>query len=289
MQKEPYFDDQLVSTQIRNLMEKNGITKRHQVNQLSQILKLSFSHAHRKMKGESPWTLFQINEVARHFGESANTLVDISVSSDVEQRPLQEALLVLDSPKELKCLMRLGEKITDRNQSEYVASYVNGEWRLFLIESAPKLADLFTVDLIKILPKTSSNEAQIAVVDDALDSANNLSDYLSANGFKAQAFYATASFKEAYKQNINAIDALVIDWWLGSETAEQAIREIRELSTKQIPIFLLTGELKTGRANEGDINRVMRTYNVTCVEKPVRMSLLAGNLEKELRLLETMK
>lgn len=285
MPTEPNLDNELISDQVKKLMEKNAVTKRHQANQLSEILGLSFSHAHRKMKGESPWTIAQIQEVARHFGEPASTLfVDKPVPAEDEKVLLQEALLIIDTPNKIRCKVHLSGRINERNKSDYVASFQNDEWRIYPYDQALDLNDLYAVNVIEIHPRASTAAVRIAIVDDDPASANNLCEYLSSNGFIATAYYDFASFKDACKKISGKFDAYIIDWWVGEKTAEQCIGEIRESDTKQAPIILLTGELKTGKANESEINHVMRKYNVTCVEKPARLSFLLGNIEKELRL-----
>lgn len=286
MYTEQNFNVELVADRVRELMEENGISKRNQVSQLSQILGLSFSQAHRKMKGQSPWTLTQIKDVAASFGAAASTLIDAPAQNGSDQLQLglpQECMLVIESPTQLQCLARIGQKITSRKKSAYVASNANDQWRIYPAENAPSTSELFSVDLIEISPQTSTTEAHIAVVDDESGSADTLCDYLNENGFRACTFYNIASFKSEYQKNVNGFDAFVIDWWLGGETAEQCIREIREMETSHIPIILLTGELKSGKASEDDIGRLMRQCDITCLEKPIRLSLLVENLAKELR------
>ena len=57
-------DSIAVAERVRELMSRHGIGKRQQTTELCRILDLSFSQGHRKLRGNSPWTLSQIKKVA---------------------------------------------------------------------------------------------------------------------------------------------------------------------------------------------------------------------------------
>src|SRR5580692_2941083 len=67
-------DSLAVAERVRELMTRHGIGKRQQTAELCRILDLSFSQGHRKLRGNSPWTLSQIKKVAEVFGEPAAQL-----------------------------------------------------------------------------------------------------------------------------------------------------------------------------------------------------------------------
>src|SRR6185437_8424339 len=67
-------DSIAVAERVRELMSRHGIGKRQQTTELCRILDLSFSQGHRKLRGNSPWTLSQIRKVAEVFGEPAAQL-----------------------------------------------------------------------------------------------------------------------------------------------------------------------------------------------------------------------
>src|ERR1700753_3866269 len=64
-------DSLAVAERVRELMSRHGIAKRQQTSELCRILDLSFSQGHRKLRGNSPWTLSQIKKGAEVFGERA--------------------------------------------------------------------------------------------------------------------------------------------------------------------------------------------------------------------------
>src|ERR1700760_325906 len=69
-------DSLAVAERVRELMSRHGIAKRQQTSELCRILDLSFSQGHRKLRGNSPWTLSQIRRVADAFDEPALKLFD---------------------------------------------------------------------------------------------------------------------------------------------------------------------------------------------------------------------
>jgi DNA-binding NtrC family response regulator len=140
---------------------------------------------------------------------------------------------------------------------------------------------LFDVEKIEIHPKQIS-KLVIAVIDDEVGTADNVSEYLNAIGFKAIAFYDTATAAAAVHHQV--FDGYVVDWLIGKETAEGLIQTIRSSSNPHAPIILLTGEISTGKVNETEVARLMRRFDVLCQEKPTRLPIIAVELSKALGL-----
>src|SRR5678810_489157 len=55
---------------VRALMERHGLPKYRQSAWLADAMGLSYSQAHRRMTGASPWTLEDLAKVAGLFGET---------------------------------------------------------------------------------------------------------------------------------------------------------------------------------------------------------------------------
>src|ERR1700737_232683 len=60
------------------------------------------------------------------------------------------------------------------------------------------------------------------------------------------------------------------------------IRAVRASENPDAPIFVLTGELLTGKASESEISEVIRQFDVACYEKPARLAILVADLSKRL-------
>ncbi|CAD6556058.1 helix-turn-helix domain-containing protein [Paraburkholderia metrosideri] len=269
-----------VAERVRELMSRHGIGKRQQTTELCRILDLSFSQGHRKLRGNSPWTLSQIKKVAEVFGEPAAQLFGAqSLDPGMVGAIAQEAVFCIGAT-ELACTAWVGAALEAGSRPEFVAYSRLGQWRVArhdgtLYQSA------YEVHKIEIYPRRAeTDKPTIAVVDDDQASADNLRDYLERSGFAAVAIYGLASFAEQLQTQV--FDGVVIDWLFGAQTSAAAIRAVRASENPDAPIFVLTGELLTGKASESEISQVIRNFNVACYEKPARMAILVADLSKRL-------
>ena len=100
-----------VAERVRELMARHGIGKRQQTAELCRILDLSFSQGHRKLRGNSPWTLAQIRRVADAFDEPALKLFDsINTRPDETEGTAHDAVLKLGSV-EIPCMAWVGSAL----------------------------------------------------------------------------------------------------------------------------------------------------------------------------------
>jgi CheY-like chemotaxis protein len=261
-------------------MSRHGIGKRQQTTELCRILDLSFSQGHRKLRGNSPWTLSQIKKVAEVFGEPAAQLFGAqSLDPGMVGAIAQEAVFSIGAI-ELACTAWVGAALEAGSRPEFVAYSRLGQWRVArhdgtLYQSA------YEVHKIEIYPRRAeTDKPTIAVVDDDQASADNLRDYLERSGFAAVAIYGLAAFADQLQSQV--FDGIVIDWLFGAQTSANAIRAVRASENPDAPIFVLTGELLTGKASESEISQVIRNYDVACYEKPARMAILVADLSKRL-------
>ncbi|WDD93114.1 hypothetical protein Bsp3421_003167 [Burkholderia sp. FERM BP-3421] len=279
-------DNALIASRVAQLMERHGVPKQKQTRALSDILLLSFAQAHRKMRGQSTWTFSEIRGVADAYGEPVFALVDPR-----EETRGEPSVALLDvGTRLLTCLAWIGDELKGGKPPEYVALRVGELWRIYPHDAAP-IGQRFAVDLIEIRPKhADSGKPSVAIVDDdlgdgggELKTADTICLYLNERGFDATAYYDAGSLRHAMRHTV--FDAYVLDWLLGSETAEAAIKDIRASDKPRAPIFLLTGQLDSGNVDESDIARVMTVFDVNVLEKPARLPLLAAELNKRLNTL----
>jgi DNA-binding response OmpR family regulator len=156
----------------------------------------------------------------------------------------------------------------------------HGQWRVVRHEGA-LYQNASEVHKIEIYPRRSETDKPlVAVVDDDRASADNLRDYLERSGFTATALYGLQAFNDALQTQV--FDAVVIDWLFGERTAAATIRAVRVSENPDAPIFVLTGELLTGKASESEISEVIRQFDVACYEKPARLAILVADLSKRL-------
>ncbi|PLZ03810.1 hypothetical protein CY652_02165 [Burkholderia sp. WAC0059] len=273
-------DSVTVAERVRELMSRHGIGKRQQTTELCRILDLSFSQGHRKLRGNSPWTLAQIKKVAEAFGEPAAQLFGAQLlDPGMVGAAAQEAIFSV-SAVELACTAWIGAPLEPGSRPDFVAYEKQGQWRVVRHDGA-LYQNAHEVHKIEIYPRRAeADKPLIAVVDDDRASADNLRDYLERSGYAAEAIYGLTAFDEALRAQV--FDGVVIDWLFGNQTAAEAIRAVRASENPDAPIFVLTGELLTGKASESEIGQVVHRYNVACYEKPARMAILIADLSKRL-------
>jgi CheY-like chemotaxis protein len=273
-------DSLAVAERVRELMSRHGIAKRQQTSELCRILDLSFSQGHRKLRGNSPWTLSQIRKVAEVFGEPAAQLFGAqTLDPGMVGATAQEALFSVGT-LELACIAWVGSPVEAGIRPEFIAWSKQDQWRVVRHDGA-LYQNAFEVHKIEIYPRRAeADKPLIAVVDDDRASADNLRDYLERSGFAAVAIYGLAAFSETLQTQV--FDGVVIDWLFGNQTSADAIRAVRASENPDAPIFVLTGELLTGKASESEISEIVRGYDVACYEKPARMAILVADLSKRL-------
>lgn len=279
--REDIFNSDSVAEKIRAMMESHGIPRRRQSKELTVILNLSFSQAHRKLTGASPWTLDQLKRITEYFndqslGATLNTPAPAGASFDAH-----DAVLVAGDQK-LSCVAWIGEVLDIPHPAEFVAVRRGEEWHI--VNSRASRNDGETCRRVGKI-EVHVQQAQlprIAVVDDDHNLADSLRDYLNEAGFDASAFYSREALELAMEDT--AFDGFVIDWLLGASTTEPLIRAIRLDEQSNVPIIVLTGQLVTGRASESDVARVIMQFNIICREKPTRLSIIAAELHNAIKL-----
>lgn len=272
------FDSQSIASKIKKLFLHHGIGKRQHAKELSRILDLSFSHAHRKLKGQSPWTLEQINCVAIALAEPPAAIVDIASESDVlVQTMVQNAIFSIASMA-LPCIGHIGHELVGGRLTEFVGLQQDGQWVIYRADEAP-LGKRFAVELIEIRSGNIADEfLSIAVLDDAHQVADELTNYLNSQGFNAVAFYDVSSFCQALSKS--PFDGYIVDWLIGQETAQKCIETIRASDLPDAPILVLTGQLDIN-LRESEIARAMCDYDVLGpYEKPVRLHVIEAALQR---------
>ncbi|EMB2737713.1 histidine kinase [Serratia marcescens] len=128
------FDSQSIANRVRELFLHYGIGKRQHARELSRILDLSFSHAHRKLKGQSPWTLEQINSVAAALGETPAAIADLSAEHETPEPNMARDAIFVVAGVAIPCVGHIGDDerlsiavLDDSHQAaDELAKYLGG-------------------------------------------------------------------------------------------------------------------------------------------------------------------
>lgn len=276
--EQPFSD---VSGRVRSLLDRHGISRKQQAAEISRILELSLSQAHRKLKGENDWTISQIREIASAFNESATRLIGSLMPNDSSPEGIANDAIFVVNGYEMHCLAYIGPPLEQGRFFDFVAQKQGSEWRIYPSHAASQ-GERHGVELIEIRARQASAEGPIvAVLDDAHAAADEICTYLTERGYRTVAYYNAPSFRAAL--HTQPFDAFVLDWLVGSETAEGSIRDIRESDNPDAPIVILTGLLDS-TDRESEIALAMRNFDLLGpFEKPVKLHVIEAVFARHFR------
>ena len=275
--KEDSLQDQPSSLEARlisELMAEHGITSAgDRYHALEQILDIRYSPARRRMLGEVPWTLEELEKTAQHFGETLLSLFSRRTASGFIPASLVVAGVNVPCSIVTSTDARVG-----RAGPLVAVQAAEGAWRVVL---AQDIAAVPSHELLRlVISSTPKPKWRVAVVDDDADLATALADYLSTSGLEGTAFFSFATFARAAESRL--FDAYVFDWLIGRETARDSIIKIRGANANS-PIAVVTGQIEKGNVVESELASFAATYKLLIVDKPARassvLSLLSVALE----------
>ena len=261
-------DPSLASRCVRALMERHGLPRYRQSPWLADALGLSYSQAHRRMSGASPWTLEELERVGARFGESLADVVALNRAATVF------GLMRLGATS-LDCQLQLGEAVEDPDPNSLVAIKTSAGWVAVCASEATE-GVTYKIERLEARPGDGSRKV-IAVLDDDNDLTNSICAHFDGSGYEARPFYKTADVLSSMKTQ--KYDAFVIDWIVGETSTLKLIAELRAQNA-DCPIVVLTAQVLSGIVDEADIARAVKDHDLVFSEKPVRMSILSATLAR---------
>ncbi|NUZ05754.1 helix-turn-helix domain-containing protein [Piscinibacter koreensis] len=265
---EPSATVPLAVRYVRALLERHGLPKYRQSAWLADATGLSYSQAHRRLNGASPWSLEDLERVAAMFGESLADLVSAPQRSSV-------AGVMKLGPANLPCQLWLGSTAENPRPNDLVAIRTATGWTaLTASEAAEHVA--YRVERLEATPSAPSRRV-IAVLDDDQDLAGSICSHLGDSGYDPRAFYRTADLEAAAQTT--SFEGFVIDWLVGESSALDLIATLRA-QHPSAPIVVLTAQVLTGMVQESEIADAVAAYNLVFAEKPVRMAILSASLAR---------
>jgi CheY-like chemotaxis protein len=279
-----------VAERLVELMAEHGVTARQQANLLSDLCGLSLSQARRKLRG-AMWSFDEVLAVARHFGASidqiflhsaSGSIIHASITPGASAQPLQDATFLMDKLA-LPCQVRLGTLVVGTPGDDELLAAQNQEG--WVVGTKKQLdrhrvkGSCYLANQVILTPSTTKPSIRIAILDDDVGTSETLGEWFNEAGYAATAF---TSCDDLLASNIENYDTFVVDFMLAGGDSSQAIIKTIRQALPDAPVLLLTGKLRDGQASEADLTAMLRTSNVTFFEKPVRPSILAAAIEKEL-------
>lgn len=256
---------------VRALMERHGLPKYRQSAWLADATGLSYSQAHRRMTGASPWTLEDVAKVAALFGESLADVVAATQPGAAVRATMQVGATAMP------CRIWLGDEVDRHSAGPVVAIRTSGGWAAVPASEATE-AVVYRIEKIEARPIDATRKV-IAVLDDDEDLTNSICAHFDASGYDARPFYRIADLLASGAAQ--KYDGYVIDWIVGETSVQKLIASIREKDAKS-PIVVLTGQVVAGVVEEVDIAEAVKRYDLTFSEKPVRSAILEASLARAL-------
>ena len=250
-------------------MERHGLPKYRQSAWLADAMALSYSQAHRRMNGASPWSLEDLARVAALFGE---TLADV-VSSHQPKTSVGGVMSV--GAARVPCQLWLGESVQQPGPDTLVAVKTSSGWSAIVAGEAPD-GVAYSIERLEARP-TASTRKVVAVLDDDQDLTNSIVAHFEASGYDARPFYKTADLLASAAAQ--RYDGYVVDWIVGEKSVLKLIASLRDQDPK-CPIVVLTAQVLSGVVDEQDIADAVKRYDLVFSEKPVRTSILAATLTR---------
>ena len=260
---------------VRALMERHGLPKYRQSAWLADAMGLSYSQAHRRMTGVSPWTLEDLAKVAALFGE---TLADIVAAT---QRGSAVPGTMNVGATAMPCRIWLGEEVDRQSAGPVVAIRTSAGWSAIPASEATDDV-VYRIEKIEARPAEATRKV-IAVLDDDEDVTNSICTHFDASGYDARPFYKIADLLASAAAQ--RYDGYVIDWIVDDTSVLKLIASLREKDARS-PIIVLTGQVIAGAVEEVDIAEAVKRYDLTFSEKPVRTSILEASLARSIALSE---
>ncbi|TDP81593.1 response regulator receiver domain-containing protein [Aquabacterium commune] len=285
---------------VSDLLGRHGVSPRHQATEIAQICAISISQARRKLRG-AVWLFGEILALCRHYGESLDAVfaqhavlgalpfgagVGVGAASGGgDFRAGQPALLLADA-LELPCTIHLGAQCTPSatDTQELLATHLGQSW---VVGSAARVLALnpagacYRIEQLQLESPDDQPRLRIAVLDDDPCAAQTLVDWFHEMGFDAEPFTSADALLQPLQAGSH-FDAYVVDLILsGGQTSQSVVEEIRRRQA-QVPIILLTGQLRDGTASEATLATMLRTQGVTFFEKPVRPAVLTAAIQSSL-------
>jgi CheY-like chemotaxis protein len=250
------------------LMDRHGLPRYRQSDWLANALGLSYSQAHRRLNGASPWSLEDLAQLAALFDETLQDLV-AELGSD---NSVNAALRIGDAT--IECRLWLGNKIGERPPGRMVAVRSSAGWVATGDDQVE--GERFEITRLQAAPAAIQRRA-VAVLDDDPDVTSSIVGSLELLGFRVHGFCKAKDL--AAELVTSTFDGFVLDWIVDDRTIVELIRSLREISGTA-PIVVLTGQVASGAIDESHIADAMRRYDLLFCEKPVRASILAAMLNR---------
>lgn len=258
-----------------NIFDRHSVPLRGDRTRLiQQVLGLEYRAAHRRVRGEAPFTFEEMAKLAAYFNE---TLPEVFAAALARSG---EAGVFLVGSIRLACRFTRGPVAEKPSPTSLVAFRQGVEW---LVTTAADAVSAPVYEVSHVTLESKSNQGQrVAVLDDDVDITDSVCQYLRRAGFTAEPFHSVAGLSAAAAKA--PFDAYVLDWLVGPVNVSQLIGDLQNANVPSV-VAVLTGQAESGLAVASEIAEALATYNVLYFQKPVPLAILTAQLSRSLQAL----
>lgn len=254
---------------IREVLTKRGVLRHKQARVIADIVGLELVSVQQKFSGLRGWTRAQLVLLEQNFGRPGSPVPQTSKTLNRPDSSASQwnAILKLSNIPQ-RCILQAGSPLARPAQETLVAVEEPEGWIVLPGVKAPEGKAACQVIHMTALPPP-----RIAALDDRADIPDGIAALFSRQGIQVSAFSDVDSLLEVAR--VQPFEAYILDWSIDTDvTSEPAIAYIREFQKSNVPITILTGELRTQETIGSDIARMVERYKVSVLEKPAMLEIL---------------
>ena len=252
-----------------------GVPRHKQTAEVAGLLGLAKTSVFRKFKGESSFSLPELKVLADHFGTDVDTLRGQTGAADRAGGGGSETATLHLPGLPATGQLQPGPLLADDDLCDLVAVKRGDRWEVHPGD-APGGRGLARHG-VAWRRLAGPPRPRGALLEDDDNAAAVVAMALEAQGMVVQTFQASADLLAVVARR--PFQGYVVDWLLGGDTAEAAIRQIRQRQPAT-PIAITTGALHTGAETEGTLIPFAESCSAGIFEKPFRHAVLASYLRR---------
>lgn len=259
----------VISKAIQALLDRHQVPERKRLGVLEAAAGMGYQQVRRRMTGETPWNVDEIQRLASHFGEPLFSLLGAMVDGAGQAAVLQLAAV------QLPCSIWLGAIASpDQWIGPLVAVQREGHGQWFVVPISE--AGAHPCHEIRRLIVEAAAPRRVAVIDEDEELTHVTVQFLRRNGLEAVSYASAEHLRTALETT--GFDGYILDWMVGGVDARELLSLIRAKSPSA-PVIILTGQIKAGRVQEDDLASSLATFRAQLYEKPTRSLSLFNALE----------
>ncbi|HBH6890281.1 helix-turn-helix domain-containing protein [Serratia bockelmannii] len=275
--RDKILSDSNIGDVVSSMLSMQGIAKHKHVDHVKNVLSISPSQAHKKLKGQAQWEVTQLEHVI--------TSIDLTMSqfyTIIEFGHADKVDAVLDvNNVEVRCSAYLLPEENSEPRA-YSAIKINDFWHVFRTEDISEnqlyMESKIGVGMISIESHALERKRpRIAILDDDIAIVESIKEIMQGKDYQIDIFIDIDGLGQALKSKL--YDAYILDWIVKDRSVYELIRKIRESDKPNAMIITLTGQV--GESIDKEIASAMNDFDILGpYSKPLRINSIQALVDK---------